>query len=94
MRIGARGLAIVTAYQLARKGESFKEGPELFSISGLHPDAMGDGDEQLLSDADLGDVEDELGRRYHVEADIDTDHHEGPVHPDEVHPDDSHAPPA
>lgn len=90
----ARGLAVVAAYQLMRKGESFKEGAELFSISGLHPDALSGGDEQTIDGDDLGDVEDELGRRYRIEADVDTDHHEGEVHPDEIHPDDSAAPPA
>lgn len=59
-RLGARAIATVASYQMARKGESFKSKDEHFTVSGYD-------DEHLLGDDDLDELEGD------VEGDDDDD---------------------
>jgi len=80
LRIGARSLATVAAYQLARKGEGFKTGNEFFSISGFE-----DADEHSLDGLDMDALADEMSGHAHgtLSFDAHTDDDGVPVHPDD-----------
>lgn len=86
IRQGARAMATIAAYQMARKSESgqpFKEGSEVFTISG--PDVRM---ENMLGDDDIGALDTEMGRHldFHGAIDVGDD---GEEHPDAPHPDDA-----
>lgn len=79
---GVRAGATITAYQFMRKqqaGAPFKEGAEVFTISGLPFDRRAE--EQLVGDDEMGELEEEVGRHMRGSFDLEVDE----PHPDDVH---------
>lgn len=92
---GVKAGATITAYQFMRKqqaGAPFKEGAEVFTISGLPFDRRAE--EQLLGDDEMGELEEEVGRHMRGSFDLEVDEphpddvhaiHDEPIHDDEEH---------
>lgn len=88
-RTAAKVGAIITGYQLGRKGESFKEGADFFTISGAE-----DG-ERFIGDDDIGQLADEMsGHRVRGEFDVHVDDDEFEHHLDDHHDDEHHDDPS
>lgn len=71
-KTAARIGAVITAYQLGRKGEAFKEGADFFAISGFE-----DADEHMLGDAEMDDIAGEMDalEGHHAHGTLEFDAH-------------------